>query len=129
MCIKGFGLQWIFVPSDPTPATLAQMSRSVSTFTVTILLLFTVFATFASAAPTNVTCGGLDVKNSPGKVEDGPPVPDTPKVDETNSPTNTTVVDDGTSDDDVVNLDDINTLATATRSGTVRRFSNGRSIE
>ena len=100
------------------------MSRSVSTSTLAILLFFTFFTIFASAAPTNTTCDEFD-KDGPGKVKDVPVVvEDPPEVD---SSTNSTVVDDGTTDSDVVNLDDVNTLATTTYSGTVRRFSNWRS--
>lgn len=88
------------------------MSRSISALTLSILFFLT-FAIFASAAPTNVTCGELEVvKSSPGEVEDVP-----------------VAVDDSTDDDlGVVNLDDINTLATV-RSGTVRHFSNRCSMD
>lgn len=106
------------------------MSRSVSTYTVAVLLLLALFATFASAAPASVNCGGHDGKGKPDKVTDVPPVPEsTPKVDNPDSPTNNTVVDDGTGDDGVVNPADINTLATRGYSGTVGRFRAWRSIE
>ena len=93
------------------------MSRPVSTSTLAILFFFTFFAIFASAAPTNATCGGLETESTPGQ-----DVPDS-----TNTP-NSTVVDDGTGDDsDVVDLNGVNTLA-ATRSGTVRHCRNRRSM-
>jgi len=99
------------------------MSRS--TFTVAILLFFTFFAIFATAAPTDPPCDEPHIKNSPGKVKDVPPAPTaSPKVDNSTDTTNTTVVDDGSND--VVNLDGVNTLATSTsHSGQVRRFSDG----
>ena len=100
------------------------MSRSVSTFTVAFLLLFTSFAIFASAAPTNVTCGDHDGGKVPVPVKDVPPVPENPP---TNTTTNTTVVDDGTDDDTVVDPAVDVTLATSstTHSGTVWRFVVG----
>lgn len=88
------------------------MSRSVSTSTLVILFFFTFFAIFASAAPTNATCGGLE---TPGQ-----DVPDS---------TDSTVVDDGTGDDsDVVDPNGVNILAT-TRSGTVRHCRNRRAMD
>lgn len=98
------------------------MSRSISASTLAILLFFAFFAVFASAAPTNATCGG--------EVESVPAVtPDPSGVDDSTGPTNTTVIDDGTSDDpDVVDPADVNTLATsATHSGTVRHLRDRRS--
>ena len=100
------------------------MSRP--TFTVAILLFFTFFAIFASAAPIDPPCDEPHhIKNSPSKVKSVPPAPTaSPKVDNSTDTTNTTVVDDGSND--VVNLDDVNTLATTTiHSGQVRRFSDG----
>ena len=116
---------------DRTPL-FTTMSRPASAFTVAVLLFFTFFI-LTSAAPTNVTCDEPDhVKHNHGKVKDVPSVPEAPpKVDNSTSSTNTTVVDDGSNDDsDVVNLEAVNTLATsATYSGTVRRFSDRRSID
>lgn len=102
------------------------MSRTFSTLTLSVLLFLACFTIFTSAAPTNTTCGGLEVESSSGDPEDVPAVKeDSPVVD---NPTNTTVVDDGTVDDsDVVDLSKVNTLA-ATRSGTVRHYSDRRSI-
>ena len=93
------------------------MSRSVSTSTLAIFFFFAFFAIFATAAPTNATCGGLETESTPGQ-----DVPDS-----TNTP-NSTVVDDGTGDDsDVVDPNGVNTLA-ATRSGTVGHYRNRRSM-
>jgi len=91
------------------------MSRSVSTSTLAILFFFTFFAIFASAAPTNATCGGVETESD----DPGQDIP---------NPANSTVVDDGTGDDsDVVNPNGVNILAT-TRSGTVSHCRNRRSM-
>ncbi|KAF9650975.1 hypothetical protein BDM02DRAFT_3127312 [Thelephora ganbajun] len=97
------------------------MSRSVSTLTLAILLFCTFFTIFTSAAPTDATCGGPQVKSSPGKVENVPAVPENPSgVDNFTNSTNSTVVDDG----GAVDPDNVNTLA-ATRSGTATWFNVG----